>query len=576
MKKIILTLLMLVVATATMSAQDEMEQTLPPIIMPDSYPDIYRYYVNDDHYDEFFIEDYYVTLEPADDTETTIYYRITRGDEEPTEWMVYDGMGLSFTYRGGYVFEAYAQSLGKLPSEVVSTWFYVSNDYMGSHFRVDGVYYTSCDNETLEVTGSFVDNYSEVLSYSGDIVIPDTVEIEGNTFTVVGIGQQTFASPDVKSVVLPNTLTYIQFQAFYGSGISELCIPASVVDIAEEAFYDCNSLESISVNPDNTVFDSRNDCNAIIVTSSNELLIGCQNTVIPPSVTSIGIGAFHGCTGLTTVMIPNTITIISHAAFYGCGSLTKIELPSSLVTIGGSVFANCSSLTSVSIPNSVTKIGSGTFAGCISLENIELPHSITSIENGLFNRCSALSGIEIPTSVTTIGSSAFYDCKSLVDLVIPDSITSVGYVAFSNCTGLKTVTIGKSVTSLSSSFKGCTAMTSMKVLATTPPNVSWVFSYIGNSEDYLYNQVTLFVPKESLETYSAHKTWGKFSRIVPFIGVGPGDTNGDGEINIADVTGLIDVLLSGGELPAYFDVDGDGEVNIKDVTDLIDALLGFN
>ena len=89
----------------------------------------------------------------------------------------------------------------------------------------------------------------------------------------------------------------------------------------------------------------------------------------------------------------------------------------------------------------------------------------------------------------------------------------------------------------------------------------------------LYEQATLFVPAESLEAYQSHEEWGKFARIVPFLGAGPGDINGDGNIAISDVTNLIDLLLSGNELPAWADVDGDGNVSIKDVTTLIDMLL---
>ena len=78
---------------------------------------------------------------------------------------------------------------------------------------------------------------------------------------------------------------------------------------------------------------------------------------------------------------------------------------------------------------------------------------------------------------------------------------------------------------------------------------------------------------ESLEAYRAHEEWGKFTHIVPFLGAGPGDVDGNGSINITDVTNLIDQLLSGDELPAWSDVNGDGNVSISDVTALIDILL---
>ena len=138
-----------------------------------------------------------------------------------------------------------------------------------------------------------------------------------------------------------------------------------------------------------------------------------------------------------------------------------------------------------------------------------------------------------------------------------------------------------------SAFAGCTSLRSMTVYAVTPPYADNLFEYdyddenygyydyIGFDETQLYDLVTLYVPNESLEAYRAHVEWGKFTHIVPFVGAGPGDVDGDGQINIDDVTGLIDQLLFGEELPAYIDVDGDGAVDINDVTMLIDMLLGI-
>ena len=107
--------------------------------------------------------------------------------------------------------------------------------------------------------------------------------------------------------------------------------------------------------------------------------------------------------------------------------------------------------------------------------------------------------------------------------------------------------------------------------AVTPPNVAE--NYYGN---HFGSSQTLFVPAESLQAYRTHPVWRRFGRIVPFIGAGPGDVNGDGSISVGDATNLIDQLLIGGELPAWMDVNGDGNVSIKDITDLIDILLGSN
>ena len=148
------------------------------------------------------------------------------------------------------------------------------------------------------------------------------------------------------------------------------------------------------------------------------------------SVTSIGDGAFRGCSRLTFVELPNSVTSIGDNAFYECSSLTSVEIPNSVTSIGTYAFYLCSSLTSVELPNSVTSIGDDAFAGCRSLTSVEIPNSVTSIGNDAFGGCSSLTSVEIPHSVTSIGYQAFYYCSSLTSVEIPNSVTSIGDNAF--------------------------------------------------------------------------------------------------------------------------------------------------
>ena len=137
-----------------------------------------------------------------------------------------------------------------------------------------------------------------------------------------------------------------------------------------------------------------------------------------------------------------------------------------------------------------------------------------------------------------------------------------------------------------SSFAGCINLERMTIHAVTPPDADNLFSedyvwfgrydQVGFDGNILYEQVTLFVPNESVEDYRAHEEWGKFTHIVPFIGAGPGDINGDGNIAISDATELVDMLLVGEEVPAWADVNGDGNVSVGDITDLIDWLMNNN
>ena len=109
------------------------------------------------------------------------------------------------------------------------------------------------------------------------------------------------------------------------TGLTSVTIPNSVTSIGDYAFEGCSGLTSIKVDSGNSVYDSRENCNAIIKTATNTLISGCKNTIIPNSVTSIGKGAFEHCTGLTSVTIPNSVTEIGEEAFYDCSGLTRID-----------------------------------------------------------------------------------------------------------------------------------------------------------------------------------------------------------------------------------------------------------
>jgi hypothetical protein len=119
-----------------------------------------------------------------------------------------------------------------------------------------------------------------------------------------------------------------------------------VKSIGDAVFHGCSSLTSIIVESGNQRYDSRNDCNAIIETSSNTLVAGCKNTIIPNSVTSIGNFAFYDCSSLTSITIPSNVTSIGVDAF-ACSGLTSVTIPNSVTSIGGRAFGNCDELTDV-------------------------------------------------------------------------------------------------------------------------------------------------------------------------------------------------------------------------------------
>ena len=208
---------------------------------------------------------------------------------------------------------------------------------------IDGLYYNL---DTEAKTASVAENHSA----SGDIiVIPEKVSYGNVEYTVTSLGDQCFdCCSELKSIRIPNTVTRIGRQAFFactslekieipnsvnfiGSQAFSACfnlesiiIPSSVTQIQDILFSQCYNIRSIEVAQNNKVYDSRDNCNAIIETATNTLISACNYSTIPSSVTTIKSNAFFRCDYLASIDIPNSVTTIENNAFWGCARLTQI------------------------------------------------------------------------------------------------------------------------------------------------------------------------------------------------------------------------------------------------------------
>ncbi len=312
--------------------------------------------------------------------------------------------------------------------------------------------------------------------------------------SVTSIGNSAFSGcSNLTSIEIPNSVTSIGYSAFsYCYKLTSIEIPNSVTSIGNRVFFSCYNLETMTVDESNTVYDSRENCNAIIETETNTLISGCMNSFIPNGVTSIGDNAFSRCYNLTSIEIPNSVTSIGISAFSDCDYLTSIEIPNSVTSIENYAFSGCSALETMSVEegnsvydsrencNAIIKTETNTLvSGC---KSSIIPNSVTSIGISAFSGCSELTSIEIPNSVTSIGDSAFSECYSLTNIEIPNSVSYIGNYAFSGC-----------------------SLTSIESHASEVPET-------GNNVFYnCPSDITIMVPSVAMEDYQAAEPWNNYN-----------------------------------------------------------------
>lgn len=263
---------------------------------------------------------------------------------------------------------------------------------------------------TFDTTTGYITGYN---GSAKDVVIPD--EIAG--YKIRGIKEGVFKKKDITTVVIPDTVTAIEKEVFYG----------------------CTHLKEINMSH---------------------------------NITAIGESAFENCTAIKKVEIPYSVKTVGKSAFAGCTSLKKVIIPSSVSSIGTYVFSGCSSLVSIVYQAQEAELPEGFCKNCISLAYFEIPDNITQIGESAFEGCKSLPSVDFPKSVDVIGTYAYKNCAGLKNLYIPDTVSTVGYYTFAGCTGLKTAVLdnehffnasGCNDTG-SKAFADCTNLTDVKIL----------------------------------------------------------------------------------------------------------------
>lgn len=389
-------------------------------------------------------------------------------------------------------------------------------------FEKNGVYYNIISG-TTNVAVTYKD--TKYASYSGDVVIPGTVENEGVTYTVTQLGKYSIRnSAELTSISLPETLVSIEMGSFSKCNkLTKLTIPNSVTTIGNLAIQDNPALEEITFG-------------AGIETMGTGAFMGdvaLKNIEIPSKLQALQSNVFANCLSLTKVNIPANITSVNGGAFQGCLALTDFNVNAAntnYTDIEGvlyskdkttlCVYPGGRSASEYTVPEGVKELGflafgqhyisvGTTLVQDDMLKKVNLPSTLVKLGNSAFQNLVALSSITIPENVNWIGNATFRGCSALTEIVVPDAVTTLDSYAFQSCTALKEIVLGSGLTTVNASvFKADAALKKVTCRAAVPPVCK------STSFDATVSDAELLVPAGTADAYKSAEGWKLFGKIT--------------------------------------------------------------
>lgn len=346
---------------------------------------------------------------------------------------------------------------------------YTFNYYQRYDGYDDTVYYRDLEEGKIAVAG-LRDQEIE------NLIIPGTIDGK----TVVEIDRKAFKDASISSVVIPDTVEYIDKKAFYECvSLSKVTLPTSLKEISSEAFANCTYLKWAPLTNSLVTIGEKAFYNTILETVD-----------IPQTVTSIGNEAFYLCPFRDFSLYCNgNITQINgfletdkYYGYFGGNSTITFKgtgiVPANILKdnkrfksayiedgvtgFGVDAFYN-SEISSVRLPNDITSLQNKTFYGCAQLAYIYDGENIQSIGESCFELCVSLSSFDAPKTLTTISANAFKD-SGVKSITLPEGLTGIGVSAFEGCSRLRSVDIPSTVTNIGSkAFSSCGELTSFSI-----------------------------------------------------------------------------------------------------------------